>query len=198
MAVIRFEESYHLLNVLHQILTYAIQPLKDHPLAGLVSPPLMASSGVIPLTILSVIPDIIEHHADLITRAESEIFLATNFWEASGAAKTICDAFRELSRRVVEDNRPKVVVKMMYDRGNPKQVIKPHQLVEEKEYTGAKVKLPTPEEIPGISLEVVNFHEPPVGTFHAKYMVVDRKVALINSNNIQVRFTSTLFFVSLC
>jgi len=34
---------------------------------------------------------------------------------------------------------------------------------------------------------VMNYHKPALGTFHAKYMVVDRKVALINSNNIQDR-----------
>jgi len=75
----------------------------------------------------------------------------------------------------------------VYDRGNPSQVIHPHQLVPEKTYTGEKVKLPAPNEIPGIEMEVVNYHEPPVGTFHAKYMVVDRKVAILQSNNIQDR-----------
>lgn len=146
----------------------------------------MAATGVVLLTILSVIPDIIEHHADLIVRAEHEVFLATNFWEASGAASTICDAMKELSRRVVEAGRPKVVFKLMYDRGNPKQVAKKHLKVEEKEWTGKRVDLPALHEIPGLDLEVVNYHDPPVGTFHAKYMVVDRKYALLNSNNIQV------------
>lgn len=75
----------------------------------------------------------------------------------------------------------------MYDRGNPHQIITPHQPVEAKTYTGDRVKLPSPEEIPGCLLEVQNYHCPPVGTFHAKYMVVDRKVAILNSNNIQDR-----------
>lgn len=30
-----------------------------------------------------------------------------------------------------------------------------------------------------------NFHRVLLGTFHAKFLVVDRKVALLNSNNIQ-------------
>lgn len=66
-------------------------------------------------------------------------------------------------------------------------MISPHQTVDAKIYTGDKVKLPHPDEIPGIHLEVQNYHKPPVGTFHAKYMVVDRKVAILNSNNIQDR-----------
>lgn len=60
-------------------------------------------------------------------------------------------------------------------------------MVDEKTYTGDKVKLPHPHEIPGVQLEVLNYHEPPVGTFHSKYMVVDRKIAILNSNNIQDR-----------
>ena len=75
----------------------------------------------------------------------------------------------------------------MYDRGTPTQAISPHQLVPASTFTGEKIKLPHPDETPGIKLQVQNYHVPPVGTFHAKYMVVDRKVALLNSNNIQDR-----------
>ncbi|WWC60775.1 uncharacterized protein I303_103351 [Kwoniella dejecticola CBS 10117] len=169
------------------IFAQSLLPLNTDPLKNLVSPSLIGSCGVIPLSIISVIPDIIQHHADIIVRAQHEIFLATNFWEASSAAKTIVDAFKELSRRVIERNGKKVVIKMMYDRGNPQQVIDPHQAVDVKTYTGDKVKLPSPEEIPGCILEVQNYHQPPVGTFHAKYMVVDRQIAILNSNNIQDR-----------
>ncbi|KAH8913449.1 hypothetical protein BT69DRAFT_191267 [Atractiella rhizophila] len=51
----------------------------------------------------------------------------------------------------------------------------------------AALDLPKPEEIPNIDLEIINYHRPLLGTFHAKFMVVDRKVAVINSNNIQDR-----------
>lgn len=51
---------------------------------------------------------------------------------------------------------------MIYDRGNLKQVLSPHQDVAEKEYTGARVKLPAPSEIPNVDLQVVNYHDPPV------------------------------------
>ena len=49
------------------------------------------------------------------------------------------------------------------------------------------IQLPAPEEIPHVDLQVVNYHEPPLGTFHSKFMVVDRKIAILSSNNIQVR-----------
>ena len=32
---------------------------------------------------------------------------------------------------------------------------------------------------------MVNFHKPVFGTFHSKYMVVDRRIAIVQSNNIQ-------------
>lgn len=130
--------------------------------------------------------------------------LIADFWEASGAGHTIVEAFKELSRRVIERGGKKIIVKLseydvrkirqdtrcscqVYDRGNPSQAIHAHQPVDVKTYTGDKVKLPAPEDIPGLELEVQNYHMPPVGTFHSKYMVVDRKVALLNSNNIQDR-----------
>lgn len=49
------------------------------------------------------------------------------------------------------------------------------------------VKLPKASDIPNVNLEVCNYHHPVLGTFHAKYMVVDRKIAVINSNNVQDR-----------
>lgn len=125
-----------------------------------------------PLSIISPIPTIIRHYADCIVRAEHEIFFATNFWESSSAATSITDALRELSRRAAERGR-KVVVKLMYDRGTPKQLVKPHQFVQPAEYTGPRVELPAPNEIPGVDLEVMNYHNPPVGTFHAKYCEFD-------------------------
>jgi phosphatidylserine/phosphatidylglycerophosphate/cardiolipin synthase-like enzyme len=45
--------------------------------------------------------------------------------------------------------------------------------------------LPSPEEIPNVELEVINYHRPIFGTFHSKYMIVDRKIAIVQSNNIQ-------------
>lgn len=34
-------------------------------------------------------------------------------------------------------------------------------------------------------MQVINYHRPIFGTFHAKFMIVDRRVALLQSNNIQ-------------
>ncbi|KZM28217.1 catalytic [Ascochyta rabiei] len=162
----------------------ALCSLEHDPLAGMVSPSLMGSNGVFPITVVAPVPDICRHMANLIVRAEKEVFLATNFWIASGAASIITDAIKELSRRAGERGE-RAVVKIMYDRGNIKQVIDNHQMMSVEQYTAKAVKLPAPEEIPNIDMEVQNYHRPMLGTFHSKFMVVDRRMAVVQSNNIQ-------------
>jgi phosphatidylserine/phosphatidylglycerophosphate/cardiolipin synthase-like enzyme len=122
--------------------------------------------------------------SNCIVRAEREVYLATNYWQDSVASKFLTDAIRELDRRAGKRGT-KIVFKIIYDRGSPKQLIEPHYIVAEKEFTGKNVKIPAPHEIPNIDLQVMNFHTPIVGTFHAKYMVIDRKIAILQSNNIQ-------------
>lgn len=146
----------------------------------------MGSSGVCPLIVISTIPDICRHMSNLIVRAQHEVFLATNFWKYSEGSRLICNALKELSRRALGESR-RVVVKVMYDRGDPKQIIDHHQSVSPKKFSdpNGPVRLPNPEDIPNVALEVVNYHRPPLGTFHAKFMIVDRKIAIVQSNNIQ-------------
>ncbi|KAI1356249.1 hypothetical protein F5Y01DRAFT_309662 [Xylaria sp. FL0043] len=162
----------------------ALCTLEDNPARGVVSPCLMGSNGMVPLTIISVIPDIVRHMSNLIVRAEKEVFLATNFWQNGVASRYITNAIRELSRRA-KARGTRVVMKIMYDRGNPKQVFDPHYIVPESEYTGNAVNLPLAKEIPYVDLQVMNYHQPVLGTFHAKYMVVDRRIGIVQSNNIQ-------------
>lgn len=163
----------------------ALCSLSPDPLAGMVSPSLMGSNGVLPLTIIAPVPDICRHMANLIVRAEKEVFLATNFWIASGSARIITDAIRELSRRAGARGQGKVLLKLMYDRGNVKQVFDNHQVVSPELFTAPAVKLPHPSEIPFVDMQVQNYHRPMLGTFHSKFMVVDRRVAVVQSNNIQ-------------
>lgn len=57
--------------------------------------------------------------------------------------------------------------------------------VPEDQYTSEKVRLPPASEIPHVDLQVINFHRPVFGTFHSKFTVIDRKIALLQSSNIQ-------------
>lgn len=60
-------------------------------------------------------------------------------------------------------------------------------MVSPKEYSDprGKIQISHPDELPNVDVEVVNYHRPLLGTFHSKYMIVDRKIAIIQSNNIQ-------------
>ncbi|KAI2467138.1 hypothetical protein F4781DRAFT_403208 [Annulohypoxylon bovei var. microspora] len=162
----------------------ALCTLNDDLSSGMTSLSLMGSSGTMPLTITSVVPDIARHMSNLIVRAEKEVFLATNYWANGVASKYITNAIKELSRRAGERG-VKIVMKIIYDRGSPKQLLDPHYTVPESEYTGNSVAIPASHEIPNIDLQVINYHRPLLGTFHAKYMIVDRRVAVLQSNNIQ-------------
>lgn len=104
------------------------------------------------------IPDIIQHHYDCIIRAEHEVFLATNFWQASKSATKICDALIELSKRA-EQRGKKVVVKFMYDRANLKMITDSHLYVDEGEWTSDAVKMPKREEMPWVDFQLVNYHQ---------------------------------------
>ncbi|KAK4134471.1 phospholipase D/nuclease [Trichocladium antarcticum] len=162
----------------------ALATLNEDPQQAVVSPSLMGSHGTVPLTVISVLPDIVRHMSNVIVRAERDVFLATNYWQDSVASKYITDAIRELDRRAGARGT-RIVLKIIYDRGTPKQLFTPHHIVPDKDFTGKNVNLPQPSEIPNIDMEVMNFHSPLMGTFHAKYMLVDRKIALLQSNNIQ-------------
>ncbi|KAJ4413624.1 hypothetical protein N0V85_003484 [Neurospora sp. IMI 360204] len=180
-----------------QIYHDALCTLNDDPLKGMVSPPLLGTCGTVPLTIISVIPDIARHMANLICRAKHEIFLATNYWQSSVASTYLTNSIKDLNRRLASEfessfssssppQRKKIVLKILYDRGTPKQLLSHHQIVSPDTYTNAStIGLPDPDDIPFIDMQVMNFHTPIVGTFHAKYMIVDRRVAVLQSNNIQ-------------
>ncbi|ORX35632.1 hypothetical protein BD324DRAFT_630908 [Kockovaella imperatae] len=159
--------------------------LERDPLSGLVPPDLLGSTTTMPISIISLIPDIMQHYRDVIIRAEKEVFLATNYWQPSNSVTTISGCLRELSDLVVKQGRPKVVVKIMYDRGSWEQLWNSHAPVDPQKW--APLHLPTKEEVQGLHLEIINFHKVLLGTFHAKFLIVDRKVALLNSNNIQDR-----------
>ena len=176
------EPSELFLRAFHDVLG----TLEKDPLASCCSPSMIGTTGYNPFAIIGPLWDIVRHMSNLIVRAEKEVLLATNYWMASGASQFIADALVELSRRA-EGRDFKIPVRIMYDRGDVKQVVQNHQPVAEKVFSGGSIKLPTSEQVPNLDIKVVNFHRPILGTFHSKFLVVDRKIAITQSNNIQVR-----------
>ncbi|GAA5918081.1 hypothetical protein JCM6882_004984 [Rhodosporidiobolus microsporus] len=159
--------------------------LTRDPLAGNVSPSLIGTQGTMPLSIISTIPDIMQHYKDCIVLAEKEVFLVTNYWQPSDSVNAVASGLRELNERVEKRKGEKIVVKVMWDRGAVQQLWHNHVAV--KPETWIPLGLPDPAEVPHLSFQVINFHRPLLGTFHQKSLVVDRKIALLNSNNIQDR-----------
>ncbi|SPO31578.1 uncharacterized protein UTRI_06398_B [Ustilago trichophora] len=237
------------------VLADCLLPLPRNPMSGVVSPPLLATTGIVPLSIFSTGPDIIGHYYDCIVAARREVILLTNYWQGGKNVDRIAEALRELNNRVQkrrklralearrkgqttatandtpqadkaakqdallekqgapgsvaraeqDDNRQdghlqdedielgppttedRIVVKLMWDRG-PQTLADLFRLRKPVPPSMWKNNgLPTEEEIPNLTMEILNYHRPLMGTFHAKLLIVDRQVALINSNNIQDR-----------
>ncbi|KID74212.1 uncharacterized protein G6M90_00g081670 [Metarhizium brunneum] len=162
----------------------ALNCLGPDPLSGVVSPPLMGSHGTVPLTVIAPVADIIRHCSNLIARAEREVFFITCAWSPSIAQRLIRSAFMELSRRSVARGQ-RVTVNLMYDSAGPSNIPDSHHRVKPESYTSKSVQLPGPNEIPNVDLEVTSLHTLPLGTQHAKFCVVDRKIAAVMSNNMQ-------------
>lgn len=158
--------------------------LEADPLSGVVSPPLMGSYGTMPLSVIAPLVDIIRHMSNVIVRAKKEVLFATCSWSPSDAQKLISDALKELSRRAGARGE-RVVVKVIYDKASAKQFINNHQKVSPDVYSGEKIQLPKPDEVPNLDMEVSSLHVPLLGTLHAKFMVVDRQIGIVESNNME-------------
>lgn len=74
------------------------------------------------------------------------------YWNSLTNEDSIRDALIELSKRHA-DKPTKMVVKLIVDRGSPKQVIKNHIPIPASEWEG--LNLPRQDEIPNIDFEVM-------------------------------------------
>ena len=180
------------------MLADALLPLARNQLSGVVSPSLIATTGILPLSIFSTGPDIIGHYYDCIISAKQEVIIMTNYWQGGKNVDKIASALLELNRReglrkergtskTSADFGRKIVVKMMWDRG-PQTLADLFRLRKPVPPGQWRANgLPEENEIPHLTVEILNYHRPLMGTFHVKLLLVDRQVALINSNNIQDR-----------
>ncbi|RMJ16551.1 hypothetical protein CDV36_003778, partial [Fusarium kuroshium] len=162
----------------------ALSCLDSDPMAGVVSPPLMGSHGMVPLTIVTPLQDVVRHCSNLIVRAQKEVFLITCSWSPSVAQRFIKNALIELSRRA-ERRGQRVMVKIMYDKPSFGSLFNSHQRVKPKTFSSPSIQLPAPEEVPFLDFEVTSLHRLVLGTLHAKFCIVDRKIAAIMSNNVE-------------
>ncbi|KAM5349830.1 hypothetical protein ACJ41O_006335 [Fusarium nematophilum] len=167
-----------------QAFSDALKCLDADPTSGVVSPPLMGSHGTAPLTVIAPLADVVRHLSNLIVRAEKEVLFITCTWSPSLAQQLVKSALIELSRRAGSRGQ-RVVVKIMYDKPSLANVLGPHQHIEPQVYTSGPIQLPDPEDVPHLDLEVASLHKFVLGTQHAKFCIVDRKIAAVMSNNME-------------
>ncbi|RSL43271.1 hypothetical protein CEP54_015145 [Fusarium duplospermum] len=79
----------------------------------------------------------------------------------------------------------RVMVKIMYDKPSLGNIFNSHQWVKPKTFSSSSIQLPAPEEVPFLDVEVMSLHRLVLGTLHAKFCIVDRKMAAIMSNNVE-------------
>lgn len=75
------------------------------------------------------------------------------FTRPSNSVNTVSQALRDLSAQVLKDGRPKVIVKIMYDRGSWEQLWNAHAPVRHSDWT--PLDLPAKEDIKGLDMEVI-------------------------------------------
>src|SRR5271155_2153253 len=83
----------------------AVDAAEKDPKTAVCSPSLLGSSGVCTLSIVSVIPDIMQHYHDLIVTAQKEVLIATNAWEPGKSVELVTTAFQALNNRAKQDGR---------------------------------------------------------------------------------------------
>ncbi|KAF3317376.1 hypothetical protein TWF173_011028 [Orbilia oligospora] len=160
-----------------------IKKSRDHDSSSCPPKSIVGALGRVPLTIISTVPDIADHYYNLIVEAKFEILIFSNFWKNSYAAKRIGEGLKVLSERIGQNNRSPVIVRIMFDRGSVKHVFQSRVAVAEAEWV--TLGLPSTKDAPYVDLEVLNYHNLPIGTFHSKFVVIDKRIAVLNSCNIQ-------------
>jgi phosphatidylserine/phosphatidylglycerophosphate/cardiolipin synthase-like enzyme len=125
-----------------------------------------------------------QHYYHCIIHAQKEVLLATNYWEKGHSVNIIGKALRDLNKRAQDENRF-IIFKLMIDHPTKENILHYHSILPPEKWS--HYDIPAPEEIPHISLQINNFHRLIMGTFHSKFLIIDRSIALLNSNNIQDR-----------
>ncbi|KIX99927.1 uncharacterized protein Z520_04564 [Fonsecaea multimorphosa CBS 102226] len=127
-----------------------------------------------------------------IRAAQSEVVLVTCFWAASSTRIQLCDALKDLSRRVLlspssPPSPKKITVQICFSSSSLARNMLLPTPTEGQVYgpaSWATLGLPEPDEVRGLDLRVVRKFFWPWGIIHSKYVVIDRKLAIFPSCNV--------------
>lgn len=131
------------------------------------------TEGYVTNFMLSTLHDIISFHCDLIEKAEDEILLTTSYWEnKSLSAHMLCKSLKKLVKA-----KPHIRIRLVIDNGTVENIFAKH-------YTREVNVLNLGH---NANVKTKSVHVPLLGTMHAKFMLVDRRTAILSSNNVQDR-----------
>ena len=100
----------------------AVDAADRDPKTAVCSPSLLGSSGVVTLSIISIIPDIMQHYHDVIVTAQKEVLIATNAWEPGKSVELVTSAFQELNERAGKDGRKVSILSMCLITGRRQSI----------------------------------------------------------------------------
>ena len=124
----------------------------------------------------------------LLLSAKQEVILVTCFWAASPSLSKLSSALVELSRKIISQRLPRIRVRLcfssrslwqkMFHTTSPKgESYQPSKWV-------SKLGLPSPDLLQGLDLQIKSLFFLPFSVLHPKFVIVDRKVALLPSCNV--------------
>ncbi|KAL8794113.1 MAG: hypothetical protein Q9195_003298 [Heterodermia aff. obscurata] len=124
----------------------------------------------------------------LILSARYEVILVTCFWAYSPSLTKLSAALIELSRRSLAEGLPRIRVRLCFSSRSLLQKILHTTNPSGEKYSpsawASKLGLPAPEQMQGLDLEVKSLFFLPFSVLHPKFVIVDRRVALLPSCNV--------------
>ena len=124
----------------------------------------------------------------LILSAEEEVIFVTCFWATSPSQAKLSSALVELSQRVIAQGLSKIRVRLCFSSRSLWQKLFHTTSAKGEIYPPSKwvskLGLPAPDQLQGLDLQIKSLFFLPFSVLHPKFVVVDRRVALLPSCNV--------------
>lgn len=123
----------------------------------------------------------------LLESANEELILVTCFWATSATQKLVNEALKTLSEKGISKGR-KVRVRICFSSSSILQKLLHPQSLSGKIYPPeswqSTLNLPHPDQLQGLDMQVKSVFLLPFSVMHPKFIIVDRKVAVLPSCNV--------------
>ncbi|KAG9190816.1 hypothetical protein G6011_08904 [Alternaria panax] len=131
---------------------------------------------------------IYESLVPLLESASHELILVTCFWARSKTLDTLNEVLRSLSDKAVRRGTDKIRVRICFSSSSIFQKLFHKQATTGQTYPPSgwvkKLGLPHPSELNGLDLKVKSIFMLPFSVMHPKFLLIDRKTAVLPSCNV--------------